>query len=75
MEGTKRGSVLSLLALLVILTLFILETRDYFFTNKLIANLALDSTDDPRIRLNFNITMLDLKCDYAVIDVVRYVAW
>jgi hypothetical protein len=33
-------------------------------------NLQLDSNDEPRIRLNFNITMMDLKCEYAVVDVV-----
>lgn len=33
-------------------------------------DLSLDRTDDPRIRLNFNITMTDLRCDWAVIDVV-----
>jgi len=32
--------------------------------------LALDRSEDPRIRLNFNITMLDLRCEWAVIDVV-----
>jgi thiol-disulfide isomerase/thioredoxin len=32
--------------------------------------LALDKNDDARIRLNFNITMTDLRCDWAVIDVV-----
>jgi Endoplasmic Reticulum-Golgi Intermediate Compartment (ERGIC) len=69
MEGTKRGSLLSYAALFTIVTLFVLETRD-FFGKRLISNLALDVSDEPRIRLNFNITMLDLKCDFAVIDVV-----
>jgi hypothetical protein len=32
--------------------------------------LALDKNDDPRVRLNFNITMMDLRCDFAVVDVV-----
>ena len=32
--------------------------------------LALDSNKDSRVRVNFNITMMDLKCEYAVIDVV-----
>ena len=36
----------------------------------MVTDLALDRSDDPRIRLNFNITMLDLRCDFAVIDVV-----
>ncbi len=35
-----------------------------------VTDLALDPSTDPKIRLNFNITMLDLKCDWAVIDVV-----
>ena len=70
MEGTKRGSFLSYIALFTILTLFLLETRAYW-SRKLIKNLSLDASEDPRIRLNFNITMLDLKCDFAVIDVVR----
>jgi hypothetical protein len=57
------------MALITILTLFALETKE-FFSKKLVSSLALDRSDDPRIRLNFNITMLDLKCDFAVIDVV-----
>ena len=36
----------------------------------LVTDLVLDKSQDPRIRLNFNITMMDLKCDWAVIDVV-----
>lgn len=32
MEGTKRGSILSFLALLTIVTLFILETHAFFTT-------------------------------------------
>jgi thiol-disulfide isomerase/thioredoxin len=35
-----------------------------------VTDLALDSNKEPRVRLNFNITMLDLKCEYAVVDVV-----
>jgi hypothetical protein len=30
----------------------------------------LDANDEPRVRLNFNITMMDLKCEFAVVDVV-----
>lgn len=32
--------------------------------------MQLDTSDEPRVRLNFNITMMDLKCEYAVVDVV-----
>ena len=30
---------------------------------------APDSNEDPRIQLNFNITMMDLPCEYATVDV------
>lgn len=69
LEGTKRGSLLSSLAILTILILFGLETRA-FLRSQWTTSLKLDDNEDPRIRLNFNITMLDLKCDFAVLDVV-----
>eukprot|EP00934_Nitzschia_sp_Nitz4_P007342 Nitzschia sp. Nitz4//scaffold127_size64804//42137//43862//NITZ4_006182-RA/size64804-augustus-gene-0.60-mRNA-1//-1//CDS//3329534768//7332//frame0 len=69
MEGSRRGSVLSYVSLAVMVLLFFNETMAYFRSN-LVTDLALDRSEDPRIRLNFNITMLDLKCDWAVIDVV-----
>lgn len=72
MEGTKRGSYLSWIALFTMVTLFLYETTE-FWTTKLVKDLRLDGKDhtgDSKIRLNFNITMLDLRCDWAVIDVV-----
>jgi len=69
LEGTKSGSVLSWLALLWMLSLFFYETRS-FLQPTLITDLALDKTNEKKLRVNFNITMLDLKCDYAAIDVV-----
>lgn len=40
------------------------------------ANLALHkSTSDPRVQLNFNITMLDLPCEYAAVDVFSTVGY
>jgi hypothetical protein len=35
-----------------------------------VTDLLLDTNDEQRVRLNFNITMMDLKCEYAVVDVV-----
>lgn len=69
MEGTKSGSMLSFVAVIVMTLLFLLETSAYF-RKQAITNLALDSNKDKRLRLNFNITMMDLKCEHAVIDVV-----
>jgi hypothetical protein len=35
-----------------------------------VTDLTLDSNKEPRVRLNFNITMMDLRCEFAVVDVV-----
>lgn len=70
MEGSRRGSLLSYLSLILMTVLFLWETRAFLQTT-LVTDLALDKSDDPKIRLNFNITMTDLRCDWAVIDVVR----
>jgi len=72
LEGTKRGSYLSLIALMSMVVLFLYETTE-FITTKLTKELMIDRkehTGDTTIRLNFNITMLDLRCDWSVIDVV-----
>jgi hypothetical protein len=70
LEGSKRGSIMSYISLAGMMLLFLLETKA-FFSGKLTTYLTMDvSGEDLRIRLNFNITMMDLKCDWAVIDVV-----
>lgn len=69
MEGTRRGSIFSYISLFIMVVLFLYETSAFFSTS-MVKDLALDRSDDPRIRLNFNITMMDLRCDWAVIDVV-----
>ena len=69
LEGTKRGSAMSYLCLFSIGLLFYLETRS-FFSSSIATNIALDSNREERFRVNFNVTMMDLRCDYATIDVV-----
>eukprot|EP00526_Cylindrotheca_closterium_P013557 CAMPEP_0113630938 /NCGR_PEP_ID=MMETSP0017_2-20120614/16078_1 /TAXON_ID=2856 /ORGANISM="Cylindrotheca closterium" /LENGTH=530 /DNA_ID=CAMNT_0000541429 /DNA_START=223 /DNA_END=1812 /DNA_ORIENTATION=- /assembly_acc=CAM_ASM_000147 len=70
MEGSRQGSIFSYIALALMIILFVAETSD-FLGGKLETYLAMDvSGEDKRIRLNFNITMMDLKCDWAVIDIV-----
>jgi len=69
MEGTKRGSYLSLFAVSAMLVLFFLETGE-FFRKRVVTDLALDKSEEKRVRLNFNITMMDLRCEYTVVDVV-----
>jgi len=69
LEGTRRGSVLSTVAVFSMSLLAFLETKA-FFTSTLKTSLALDSNDEKQIRVNFNVTMMDLKCEFATIDVV-----
>jgi thiol-disulfide isomerase/thioredoxin len=51
--------------------LFFKETSEYL-TTKLVSELALDTqkSDDAMILVSFNITMMDLKCDYVQVDTV-----
>jgi thiol-disulfide isomerase/thioredoxin len=35
-----------------------------------LTEMSLDSNKEPKVRVNFNITMMDLKCEFAVVDVV-----
>lgn len=69
LEGTRRGSIMSYMAVFIMGTLVLLETSS-FLGSRWIVDLALDSNKDPRVRVNFNITMCDLKCEFAVVDVV-----
>lgn len=77
LEGSKEGSFISWAAILTILLLFYKETRDYW-TTKIASELMLDRRNpihtkddhDDMIRATFNITMMDLSCDYVEVDVV-----
>ena len=95
LEGTRRGSIMSYAAVVIMATLFLFETRAFFGSRWEISSdtchgvicciccscrhlpfersiyrwtvdLALDNNTDRRVRVNFNITMCDLKCDFAV---------
>jgi thiol-disulfide isomerase/thioredoxin len=70
LEGTQRGSVISVVALCIMLTLFLMETISFFSSGYIQTDVTLDLNKEPKVRVNFNITMMDLKCDYVVIDVV-----
>ena len=70
LEGTRRGSLLSYVAIFSMALLFFMETRDYLLSAAMVTDLALDSNSDPKIRVNFNVTMLDLRCDYVTIDTI-----
>ena len=59
---------MSICAILVMTILFLSETWAFARTN-LATSIGIDENDQPQIRLNFNITMLDLHCDYVSVDV------
>lgn len=76
LEGSKQGSIVSWIAILTILLLFYKETADYLAT-RVVSDLLLDRkpeglrADEERlIRASFNITMMDLRCDYVEVNVV-----
>jgi len=59
---------MSLCALLVMGVLFLSETLAFART-RLATSITIDENTSPQIRLNFNITLLDLHCDYVSVDV------
>ena len=68
-ETSLHGSILSICALIFILILFFAELLS-FLTLSYETNVIIDRSYDTQLRINFNITVLDLPCEYAVIDVV-----
>lgn len=70
LEGTKRGSIISYIAIITMALLFIFETAAFMSTSVLQSDISLDRNQDPKLRVNINITMMDLSCDYATVDIV-----
>ena len=68
-ETTTHGTVLSVCASLFMLILFIAELWA-FLSMTVVTNIVIDPNPDQLLRINFNITVLDLPCEFAVIDVV-----
>lgn len=71
LDGTKRGSIISIIALITMVLLFFMETVSFFSGAILETDVSLDFSTETKLRVNINITMLDLKCDYATVDIVR----
>lgn len=59
---------MSVCAMGVMAILFLSETIA-FASTKIVTSITVDENTEPQIRLNFNITMLDLHCDYVSVDV------
>jgi len=68
-EATIVGATLSIVAGVFMAVLFVVEL--WAFLNTTIeTGIMLDTNAQALLRINFNVTMLDLQCDYAAIDVV-----
>lgn len=74
-EPALRGKLMSVIAMVSISILFLFETKAYFFTTLLETDLAISRNDETLIQLNFDITMMDLPCDQAAIDVYTAVGF
>eukprot|EP00523_Entomoneis_sp_CCMP467_P002725 CAMPEP_0168755696 /NCGR_PEP_ID=MMETSP0724-20121128/20209_1 /TAXON_ID=265536 /ORGANISM="Amphiprora sp., Strain CCMP467" /LENGTH=422 /DNA_ID=CAMNT_0008804333 /DNA_START=87 /DNA_END=1356 /DNA_ORIENTATION=+ len=59
---------MSLCAMIIMGVLFLSETWA-FASTRIATSIVLDENEEPQIRLNFNITLLDLHCDYVSVDV------
>jgi len=67
-EATALGAFMSIAAMVVMGVLFLSETLAFSRSN-LATSITLDENTQPQLRLNFNITMMDLHCDYVSVDV------
>jgi len=68
-ETTTHGTILSICASIFMLVLFIAELWA-FLSLQFSTNVVLDPNTNQLLRINFNITVLDIPCEYATIDVV-----
>jgi thiol-disulfide isomerase/thioredoxin len=68
-ETTTHGSVLSLMAIVFMATLFFAELTSYLSIDYT-SNVVVDPNMDNLLRINFNITLLDVPCEFAMIDVI-----
>ena len=68
-ETTSNGSWLSLIATLFMLSLFVAELWSYL-SYQTVTSVIIDPNKDSLLRINFNITVMDISCEFATIDVV-----
>jgi len=68
-EATIVGATLSIAAGVFMAILFFIELWAFLSTT-IETGVMLDTNAETLLRINFNVTMLDLQCDYAAVDVV-----
>ena len=68
-ESSFHGSALSICASIFMLVLFVAELWS-FLSPATITNIVVDPNNERHLRINFNISVLDMTCEYATIDVI-----
>jgi len=68
-EATTLGASMSLCAVLLMALLFCSELLAFLSTD-LTTDVSLDVNSANTVRINFNVTFLDLHCDYVSVDVL-----
>jgi len=68
-ETSLHGSVLSICAAIFMLVLFVAELWAFLSTTT-ITSVIVDPNTETQLRINFNITLMDMPCEFATIDVV-----
>lgn len=68
-EASTHGSILSIVATIFMATLFFFELWAYL-SAEYVSNVVIDPNMDSLLRINFNITVLDVPCEFATIDVI-----
>lgn len=67
-ETATHGTILSVCAAFFMLVLFVAELVT-FLSPSFYTNVLIDTNTENTLMINFNITVLDMPCEYATIDV------
>mmetsp|Transcript_20091 Transcript_20091/g.43614 ORF Transcript_20091/g.43614 Transcript_20091/m.43614 type:complete len:479 (+) Transcript_20091:134-1570(+) len=68
-ESTKIGVIMSLLSIVIMIILFFCETWAFFAQTKINSSIEIDPNAEQLLRLNFNVTLYDVQCDFVSVDV------
>lgn len=68
-ETTSHGALLSICATVFMITLFFLELWA-FLSPVVSTDVIIDPNTESMLRINFNITVVDVPCEFATVDIV-----
>ena len=68
-EATVTGGAISLISTIVMVYLFCSNFLAYLAVD-MTTSIVLDSSDEKKLQLNFNVTLYHLPCRFATLDIV-----